>query len=180
MKNLAAALRLARALEGACDTDQDVARAADEMAAVARIMATDTQIAAILTTPAVEASRRKAFVDSLARAAGLSPRTIHFLKILIDQKQAAMIPLVADAIGTIRDRRMGIVEAEVTTAQPLAPETAERARQTIEKKVGRKVRLTTRTDPGIIGGMVARVGSTVYDGSIRTRLATLRSRLSER
>jgi len=71
------------------------------------------------------------------------------------------------------------VQAEVTTATPLEPEQAAQLQQRLGTTIGRTVTLTTRVDPSLIGGMVARIGSTVYDGSVATQLTTLRQRLTE-
>ena len=73
-----------------------------------------------------------------------------------------------------------IVEAEVTTAAPLSPERISDLQERLARITGRTVTMTTRVDETIIGGVVTRVGSTVYDGSVATQLAKVRERLSER
>ena len=177
MKDRAAALRYARALEASLDGDAEVARAADELAAAARVLSDDPLIGEALAAPGVDAARRGALIDTLSRLAGFSIQTKGFLRLLAEQGRLGLLPLSAEMIGKIRDRRLGIVEAEVTTAAPLGPEMEERTRRTLEKTLGKTVRVALKTDPALIGGMVAKVGSTVYDGSVRTRLAALRGHL---
>jgi F-type H+-transporting ATPase subunit delta len=73
-----------------------------------------------------------------------------------------------------------VVRAEVITAMPLAPAQATRLQEQLARTTGRTIKMTTRVDPSIIGGVVARVGGTVYDGSIATQLARMRERLVEK
>ena len=75
--------------------------------------------------------------------------------------------------------RKNIVSAEITTAVPLTPETADRVGRALGQASGKQVLVSTRVDPAIIGGVVARVGSTVYDGSVTTQLARMRQKLVE-
>ena len=178
MKDRTAALRYARALEGAVDSVEDLNRAADGLAAAARVIAAVRRIGAAFENPALEAGRKKELIGTLSRMAGLSGKTDLLLKIMAEHGTLPLLPMVAEAAGLIRDRRLGIVEAEVTTAAPLSPEMTERTKQTLEKRTGRRIRLSLRTDPRIIGGMIARIGSTVYDGSVRRRLEALRSHLA--
>jgi F-type H+-transporting ATPase subunit delta len=72
-----------------------------------------------------------------------------------------------------------IVQAEVTTAAPLAPERVAQLQQRLGASIGRTVTLTAKVDPTLIGGMVTRIGSTVYDGSVATQLAALQQRLRD-
>jgi len=86
---------------------------------------------------------------------------------------------LVDTIEEMNARHLKIVQAEVTTAGPLPAEDAARLQQRLGSLIGRTVTLTTRVDPALIGGMVTRIGSTVYDGSVATQLAALRQRLAE-
>jgi F-type H+-transporting ATPase subunit delta len=93
------------------------------------------------------------------------------------------LELVPDILDIYRERLLEhrqIIEAEVTTAAPLAPERISELQQRLAKVTGRTVTMTTRIDRAIIGGVVTRIGSTVYDGSVATQLAKVRDRLSER
>ena len=74
---------------------------------------------------------------------------------------------------------MKVVQAEVTTAIPLPPDQAAQLQQRLGTTIGRTVTLTTKVDPALIGGMVTRIGGTVYDGSVASQLTTLRQRLTE-
>lgn len=178
MKDLAAALRYARAVESASDGLDELGALAAQLDTVAQVMKADPGVAETLASPGLPEDRRRALLDTLAKAAGLSPKASGLLGILAEHRHLGLLPLVAQQVGRIHDRLSGIVEAEVTSAQTLPPDVAERTRQTLERAAGRKVRMSLRIDPSLIGGIVARVGSTIYDGSIRTRLQALRSHIA--
>lgn|SRR5262245_10937394 len=178
MKDLAAALRYARAVDASTDGTDELGRLAAQLDAVAQVMKADAKVAEAIAGPGLPEDRRRALLDALAKAARLSSKASTLLAILAQNRHLGLLPLVAEQVSRIHDRRSGIVEAEVTSAQPLAPDVAERTRQTLERAAGRKVRLSLKTDPSLIGGIVAKVGSTVYDGSIRTRLQALRAHIA--
>jgi F-type H+-transporting ATPase subunit delta len=178
MKDLAAALRYARAVEASSDGVDELGTMAAQLAAVAQVMKADPVVADTLASPGISEDRRRALIDTLAKMAGLSPKTVTLLGILAQHRRVGLMPLIAQQVGRIHDRRSGIIEAEVTSAHPLTPDVAEKTRQTLERAAGTRVRLSLRTDPSLIGGIVAKVGSTVYDGSIRTRLSALRSHIA--
>ena len=178
MKDRAAALRYARALEGALEGDAEIASAADELAGAARVMSGDAVVSAALTSPGLDPGRRKALLDTLVRGAGLSGKAAGLLAIMAENGHLHLLSQMAAHFAVLRDKRLGIVSAVVTTAAPLSAEMAERTRDVLAKRTGRKIRLELKTDPGLIGGMIAQVGSTVYDGSVRARLAALRGHIA--
>lgn len=178
MKDRAVALRYARALEAALDGDVEIVRTADELAALARAMEADPVVAEALVNPGIDAKAKRALVDTVAERASLSEKSAAFLRILAEHGRLDLVPQTARLIAGMRDKRLGVVEAEVTTATPLTPDLTDKMKQTLEKTTGRKVRLALKTDPAILGGMVARVGSMVYDGSLRTRLSALRTHIA--
>ncbi len=93
------------------------------------------------------------------------------------------LALLPDLLDVYRERLMehrNVLRAEVTTAAPLSPERAAQLQQRLANATGRIVTMTTKVDASIIGGVVTRIGSTVYDGSVATRLAKVRDRLEQR
>jgi F-type H+-transporting ATPase subunit delta len=100
------------------------------------------------------------------------------LLLLADRDRLAIVP---DLLAIYRERLMEhqqVVRAEVTTAAPLSPERVTQIEQQLAALTGRKVDMKTSVDPEIIGGVVTRIGSTVYDGSIATQLAKLKEKLT--
>lgn len=105
--------------------------------------------------------------------------TANFLRVLLRRGRIQFFqPIFENYLRLIRERE-GILAATVTAARPLSPQETERLGAKLEEVSGRRVTMELRTDADLLGGVVVRIGSTVYDGSIRSRLAELRRRLEE-
>ena len=102
-------------------------------------------------------------------------QVVNFLRTLVDHRRTPVLPSIAQLFHEERERAAGVVPAEIATAVPLDDALRRRAQQALERATGKRVRLSSRTDPGLIGGAVTKVGSVVYDGSLRTRLDRLRT-----
>ena len=131
-----------------------------------------------LVSPAVPPSRKKAVVDRLAGRLGLSKITRTFLYVLIDHRRIAAFPAIVDAFDVLLDERLGFARAEVVSALPLAESQEKALVAELERMSGKRVRPRFAVDPALIGGAVARMGSTVYDGSVRGQLQALERRLT--
>ena len=177
MKDRKLAVRYAQALIAAF-RDASQAEAVDGfLSELGRAIGESAELKAFLVDPSVPASRRTAALRSMAREAGLPDKLGNFLETLVDHNRAASLPSIAEVYHEMREKAMGIVPAEITTAQPLSEELTARARATMESLTGRSVRLTCKVDRELLGGAVTQIGSTVYDGSLRTQLATLRRKM---
>jgi F-type H+-transporting ATPase subunit delta len=113
----------------------------------------------------------------MVRVSRTSPILGRLLTLLAERDR---LVLTADMLAAFRDRvreHQNVVLADVATAVPLSPVQARAITDSLARAVGRQVDLTTRVDPGIIGGLVARIGSTVYDGSVTTTLRKMKERL---
>jgi F-type H+-transporting ATPase subunit delta len=158
----------------------DLSKVEAELAAFAGLFRDHPTLEKVLLNPAVPAPRKRAAVADLARVAGVLPVVGKLLVLLAERDRLAIVPGLLDAY---RDRLMAhrrIVRAEVTTAAPLAGGRAGAIEAQLARLTGRTVTLSTRVDPAIIGGIVARVGSTVYDGSLATQLERMRQRFVEK
>jgi F-type H+-transporting ATPase subunit delta len=131
-----------------------------------------------LTSPAVPASRKKAALARIGETLGLSRIVRNFLFVLIDHRRIAGLAEITQLFEKTLDERLGFARAEVVAARELSE--AQRAALTseLERLAGKRIRLRTSVDPALIGGVVARIGSTVYDGSVRGRLHALQRRLT--
>ena len=129
----------------------------------------------VFTSPTVSPSDKKAALDKLLPNASPVVRT--FLHIVADRDRLDELPGIAEALREAVNRQRGIVTAEVTTAVPLDAELERTVTQRLAAYTQRQpqqITLRTRVDPGIIGGVVARVGDQVIDDSVRGRLERLR------
>ncbi len=137
-------------------------------------------LAHVLGNPAIPVSKKKALATELvARAGQISPPLAKLIVVLAEKDRLTLLPGIARAyVERVMDH-LKIVRGEVTTATPLAPETLRVLEEGLAKATGRKVVLSARVDPSIIGGVVTRLGSTVYDGSITTQLQKMKQSLME-
>jgi len=131
----------------------------------------------VLNSPAVGAARKKAVVERFARMVSLSGLIKVFLFVLIDHRRIAMLPMVVSLIEARLDERMGIVRAQITSARPLDAEQQAMVQAALAKMTGKQVLGQFAVDEALLGGVSARVGSRVYDGSVRGQLDSLRARL---
>ena len=180
MTNKTAAVRYARALlDVAVQEKANLDGIEQELASFVDLFAAHAALAKVLLNPAVPVPRKRAAVAELTRAAKASTTVARLLALLAERDRLVLLP---DLLASYRDRLLDyrkVVRAEVTTAAPLAADRAKAIEASLAEKTGRTVVLETRVDPSIIGGVVARVGSTVYDGSVTRQLQKMRERLVE-
>ncbi|HZQ35519.1 MAG TPA: ATP synthase F1 subunit delta [Dehalococcoidia bacterium] len=116
--------------------------------------------------------------DVLRRTlAGVSPLALNFARLLVQRRRVALAPQVTDFFRELADAYRGVAHAEVVTAVEIGDAERQLIAQRLGQLTGKQVQIETRVDPSIIGGVVARVGDRLIDGSARTRLLALRHRL---
>lgn len=175
----AVANRYARALVDAALSPAagvEPARLLDELRDFQASLRGSAELTTVLASPAVAPGRKRAVVDQLT--VGLPPIARNFLKTLIDHRRAASLGEILDAFERLMDERMGVVQVDLSSAQPLTEVQRHAVIQGLEAATGRQVMVNTAVKPELIGGVVARIGSTVYDGSVRSRLESLGRRLA--
>lgn len=178
MSRKAAGAREARALLDVATRESDPDRVGAELDAIADAMRTQPEVQALFR-PGVPIARRVQALQLIASSLGLTPLVSKLLTAFAERDSLRLVPDLAAAYRTRLLDRKNIVSAEITTAVPLTPETADRVGRALGQASGKQVLVSTRVDPAIIGGVVARVGSTVYDGSVTTQLARMRQKLVE-
>ncbi|MGH7318341.1 MAG: ATP synthase F1 subunit delta [Candidatus Rokuibacteriota bacterium] len=150
---------------------------AAELRLAAEVVAGDPRLLRFFDDPSVGRTLKDKAIASLGKEAKLSELARRFLGVLVENRRMAALPAIARAFETIKDDRLGIVAAEATTAVALSAAEQKRLRESLETMTGRTVRLALRVDPAVIGGARTRIGSKVYDGTLKRRLAALRDRL---
>jgi F-type H+-transporting ATPase subunit delta len=178
MPSRASATRYARALFDVALKEADPVQIERDLSSFAQLLAENAELHNALTNPAIPATAKHHIADALAQRLNMAAPARKLLLLLADRDRLALMP---DLLDVYRERLMEhqqVVRAEVTTAAPLSADRAAQLQKTLADITGRKVDMTTTVDPAIIGGVVTRIGSTVYDGSIATQLAKLREKLS--
>jgi F-type H+-transporting ATPase subunit delta len=132
---------------------------------------------AVLASPAVPKPRKRAVIRAIATAEGLPRIIVNFLLVLSDRRRWSALHEVIEALDAVLDDDLGFERTEVQSAFQLSDQQRDDLSRELARVAGRKVRLSLAVDPDLIGGVTARVGSTVYDGSVRGQLAKMRQSL---
>lgn len=180
MTSRASAIRYARALfDIALAEGVDVQQVERDLSAFVQLVNGNEMLQRALTHPAVPAPRKRAVIEQLlARARGIAPPLAKLLLLLGERNRLVLLPELAEAYRSRLMDHLKVVRAEVVTAHPLPEDSAAALQQGLANAIGREVRLDRRVSPEILGGAVARIGSTIYDGSIIRQLEKMKEALS--
>jgi F-type H+-transporting ATPase subunit delta len=149
----------------------------DQVSDLALAYTSSPELKTVLESPLVSHSDRTAVIAELGARMGCSQVVKNMIGLLVERRRMAILPAMARALRSLSDERAGLVRAQVSSAKALPEDYVRRLQGELEKMTGRKVVLERKVDPSLIGGVVTRVGDLVIDGSIRTRLADLKSQL---
>jgi len=131
----------------------------------------------LLINPVVPPDQRRRFVDQISRALGLDARVSKLLHLIVERRRLEIVDGLIDAYRKMLDAKNGIVRAVVRSAGPLSEAQQQEVAEKLEKLLGQRVVMEVEEDPSLIGGLIVRVGSTVYDGSLLQQLAGFKERL---
>ena len=132
----------------------------------------------VLLSPAVPVAKKRAVTGRFADQLGMPPILRNFLNVVIDHRRIGLLKLIRESVQTQLDAKQGIVEAKVASARALADSERDAVTAALSKMTGKQVRGSFSVDPALMGGATARVGSKIYDGSVRGQLDRLRRKLS--
>lgn len=172
------ARRYARAIMDLASAAGSIDKVAADLRGLAAAYKTSPELAEVLGNASFAKANRRAIVDALLTMLGAQPLTKTFCNLVLDKERLAAIPDIARELAAMVEARAGRVAADVVSATPLTPAQVTALTATLEKLSGKKVVLSRREDPELLGGVVAKVGDVVYDGSLRTQLRVLRDELS--
>jgi F-type H+-transporting ATPase subunit delta len=178
--NRTAATRYARALlDVAVKEKANLEQIDSDLASFLALFKEYPLLEKVLLNPAVPVPRKRATVVELTQRAGFAPIVSKLLILLAERDRLVLLPNLLDGY---RERLLDfqqVVRAHVTTASPLGPDRAKAIERGLAQVTGKTVTLETRVDPSIIGGVIARIGSTVYDGSVTRQLERMKQKLVE-
>lgn len=167
------ATRYATALFELASEQEALERTAADLQAILEAVNAEPALARAIRSPIVPRDELVSLVTALAERLGLSPLVRNFLGLLAQQRRLFALRLIAERFEQMLAAHRGEVTAEVASAVPLDAEQLASLRQALEARVGKAVKLATRVDPELLGGLVVRLGSRMIDASLRTRLQQL-------
>jgi F-type H+-transporting ATPase subunit delta len=177
MTTRTSATRYARALLDVLLKESTAEQGAQDLGTVAALLAQFPELQRAFSNPAIPAARKRALVHELLPQLSLSAPVGKLLLMLAERDRLTLLSDLTAVYQERLEQLQQVVRAEVTTAEPLAAEHLAALQQRLASATGSTVRVTTRVDPSIIGGVRAQIGSTVYDGSIATQLEAFRQKL---
>ena len=172
-------MRYARALADAVfDLRMDVPAAARDLNSIVLTTVESSDLRKVWENPSIAVEQKRAILDALVAQAGISKIVRNFIAVLIDHGRIRNLPQIARQFELELNARMGFADAEITSMHELGAQARQTVEQQVERMAGKKVRARYKTNDSLLGGAVIRIGSTVYDGSIRGQLAKIREQLS--
>lgn len=152
---------------------------AKQIQAVEDLMAQSVDLRHVMLSPAVASSKKRAVIGQFSAALGLAPQVRNFIYVVIDHGRIEQLPAIRQEFENAVDRALGFVKAEISSAQSLSGGQRAALEAELMKVTGKRVRMQFAIDEALIGGVLARIGSTVYDGSVRGELEAIGRRLTE-
>jgi len=154
-------------------------RVGGDLRAIAKAFKDSHELATVLSNPAIRRADRKRVIDAVLERLIVQPSTKNLVYLLLDGERLDALPAISREVDAAIEAKAGRVTAEVISARPLDPAQLSQITIALEKLSGKKVDVKRREDPELLGGVVAKVGDVVYDGSLRTQLRTLRDELTK-
>jgi F-type H+-transporting ATPase subunit delta len=145
----------------------------EELDALAELVEEHRDFARVIFTPLYPREQRRGVVKALAERLELSAGIRAFLLILVDENRTVLLLPIRDELKILVDRAAGRLQAQITSARELRPEELTQLKAALARRVNAELTLEVKVDPQLIGGVVARVGDLLLDGSVRTQLASL-------
>ena len=179
MSVMAVARRYAQALADVAVARNQVEQVESELRQVAELVSSNRELYELFASPIIPQPDKRRVLDAIIERARLSPVMANLLRVMLQHYRLHYINEVYEQFRREMNARRGVVSAEVVTAHEIGPSERETLGKRLEAMTGKQVQLQFKTDPSLIGGVVTRVGSVVYDGSIRTQLQEIKERLKQ-
>jgi F-type H+-transporting ATPase subunit delta len=176
----AIASRYARALaDVVTERKLDAETVTTGLDAIAQVFHDSHELHVLFENPAVPSEQKLKLVDALVSRIGLTREVRNFLAVLIDKGRMALLPDIAQQFKVEINERLGFAEAEVISARELGSDERAHIEQQLSSVTGKKVRARYSKDATLLGGVFVKVGSTVYDGSVRGQLERMRTAIAQ-
>ncbi len=177
MKKNSTARKYAKVFMRLAHSDKELDKFEAELSLFFRILEKSPAIGRFFLIPVISKQRKMKVFEQLCSQAAISKPVKNFLSILLENERFNLIGDLREALQDLKDEKMNVVAVEVATATEIDSVTKRKLQSLFSSVTGKNVRLSMKVDPAIIGGIVTRVGSTVYDGGISTHLMRLKEKI---
>src|SRR5215475_471986 len=160
------------------DRKLDAAKTLAEVQSIAALVASSKELKEVWEAPSIPPDQKKKLLDGIAAKAGTSREVRNFIAVLIDKGRIHFLGPIVKQFEQDLNQRLGFAVAEITSARDLSDPERRSLESEVEKLTGKKVRANYAKDASILGGAVVRIGSTIYDGSVKGQLEKIREQLS--
>jgi len=156
----------------------DANRAIGGLRRIAGLLSESTELRRVWENPAVPADQKRKLLDAIVHREGIEPHVRNLMAVLIDHRRVQFLSRITAQLEKELDARLGFAEAQITSARELGDAEKRTLEAQIEKVTGKKIRARFGLDASLLGGAVVRVGSTIYDGSVKGQLEKIREAIS--
>jgi F-type H+-transporting ATPase subunit delta len=171
-------LRYAHAFASvAASSHLDTSAVQQQLSDFAGTLAGSRELREVLTNPSIATDQKLKVLDAIAARIGMFPQVRNFIAVIMDHQRLHELDEILTEYRAVADEQSNVAEADITSAHPLNPQDRAELEAQVAKLAGGRIRATYHQDPALLGGAVVRIGSTVYDGSIRAQLQQLKQRL---
>ena len=171
-------LRYAHAFASVASSSHlDATAAQQQLADFSATLAGSRELREVLMNPSITTEQKLKVLDAIAGRIGMFSQVRNFLAVIMDHQRLSELDEILAEYHAVADEQSNMTEAEITSARPLNDQDRAELEAQVEKLAGGRVRTTYRQDATLLGGAVVRIGSTVYDGSIRSQLQQLKQKL---
>ena len=171
--------RYARALMNLAQNANQLEKVTTSLNDVADSLLEVPDLMEFMTHPKTPQTSRREALDEIVAGTKAEPLVASFVRLLLEKRRLVLIDEIRGLFHAIADERLGRAQAEITVAQEISKSQQESLQKKLEEISGKQITLTIKIDPEIIGGVVARIGSTVRDGSLRNHLKNIRQTIIE-
>jgi F-type H+-transporting ATPase subunit delta len=172
------ARRYATALADVVIQRNEARQVQDELSQWETMMQSNASLMEVFGNPTIAYEKKQSVLSTLIARTRVSPLTANFLKVLLQNHRLNDLAEVNKRFAQVIDERAGVVSAEVRTVNPVPESSQQALREKLTALTGKDVRLSFITDEELIGGIVTRIGSTIYDGSVRSQLQEVKEQLA--
>jgi F-type H+-transporting ATPase subunit delta len=155
----------------------DPARMLDELRSAETLLGESEQLRRVMENPSIPGDRKRAVLDAIAQRLGMSRQARNFIAVLTDHRRLPLFADIREQVEQELNDRLGFADAEVSSARDLSDAEKKLLEAEITKLTGKRVRARYEQDVSLLGGAVVKVGSTIYDGSVKGQLQRIREQL---